>query len=165
MLTTDPVALTVDQDRDCTLARARSRALFTQLPDVLVQDPARDCCYLIPAAELARFETGPETWAGVDGGTVTFVIPGGDTIEEMPPFRQVADLEPSVLIQHRAGEKSYHLDFTALQAYRINGPGVGLNYGISFVIPQSTELFEELPSLRASLLQTQESGQVRFERA
>jgi len=83
----------------------------------------------------------------------------------MPPFRQVADLEPSVLIQHRAAERSYYLDFTALQAYRINGPGAGLTYGISFVIPRSTELFEELPALRASVLQTQESGQGRFRRA
>lgn len=158
MLTTDPAAVTDDHDRACAVARARSRAMLTQLPDVLVQDPASDCCYLITAAELARFGTDPDTWAGIDGGTVTLVIPGGDAIEDIPPFRQVADLEPSVLIQHRAGKRSYYLDFAALQAYRISGPGAELAYGISFVIPRSTELFEELPALRASVLQTQEAG-------
>ncbi|MBV9141504.1 MAG: hypothetical protein JO115_11400 [Pseudonocardiales bacterium] len=93
----------------------------------------------------------------IDGGTVTFVIPGGDAVEEMPPFRQQADLDPSVLIQHQAAGKAYHLTFDQLQTYR-TAESVAGRYGISFVIPHSTELIEELPALRAALLQTQEAG-------
>lgn len=88
---------------------------------------------------------------------MTFVIPGGDAVEEMPPFRQQADLDPSVLIQHQAAGKAYHLTFDQLQTYR-TAESVAGRYGISFVIPHSTELIEELPALRAALLQTQEAG-------
>jgi hypothetical protein len=146
------------EDRECSRSRSRARTLLTELPDVLIQDPVRHTAYLVPAPELARHEVTPEVWPMIDGGTVTFVIPGGEAVEEMPPFRQSPDLEPSVLIQHQAAARAYYLTFDELQNYRCEEPTAGKGYGISFVIPNSTELIEELPALRAAVLQTQESG-------
>ncbi|MGH8998832.1 MAG: hypothetical protein ACRDY7_05515, partial [Acidimicrobiia bacterium] len=81
-----------EDDRESSWLRSRSRTLFTELPDVLIQDPIRSSSYLISAAELAVHVVTSDVWPRIDGGTVTFVIPGGDAVEEMPPFRQEPDL-------------------------------------------------------------------------
>ena len=130
--------------------------VFEELPEVLIQDPLAVCAYHVPAEELAKFRAGADVWAKVGPGTVTFVLPSGDMIEEVPPFRQVAEEAPSVLIQFPRGEASYFLTAEDLLEYRIPQPQEyweGFT-GVSFVIPRSTELIEQLPALRRAALQS-----------
>lgn len=121
--------------------------------DVLVQDPSNACAYLLPPGELQQFEVGPKTWSRVTPATVTFVIPNGSLVDEVPPFVQAPDGRPSVLIQYPSGQRAYFLDFDQLQRYRIEQPNEKSGYGISFVIPRGTELVEELPGLMVAILQ------------
>lgn len=132
---------------------------FDQLPDILIQDPLHECAYLLPASDMNAYQTGPETWTQLDTGTVTFVIPDKDFVEEVPPFNQSLDQTPQVLIQYPQGHVSYYLTFEQLQRYRTEQPTQkGVGYGISFILPRGVELIEELPALRRSSLQSQEVG-------
>ena len=137
-----------------------AKVAFEQLPDVLIQDPANACAYLISADDLEAYKATPETWDHMGPDTVTFVIPDSDFVEELPPFVQTSDANPAVLIQYPRGNRAYLLTFDQLQAYRIPQPKThdDAKYGISFIIPRGTELIEELPPLRRSLLQNQENS-------
>src|SRR5688572_17217267 len=85
------------------------RRVFEELPEVLIQDPARQCAYDIKAEQLQRFEAGPEVWSKVDDSTVTFVIPNNELIDEVPPFLRAPELNPSVLIRYPRGQAAYFL--------------------------------------------------------
>lgn len=134
-----------------------------ELPDVLIQNPARSCAYLIPAAELSEYRTTPETLSQLTPSTITFVIPDESFVEEVPPFRRQPNAELSVLIQDPRRNAAYILTQEQLERYRCEQPKEGsLDYGISFAIPYGMELIQELPALRQSLLQNQESGSARY---
>jgi len=131
------------------------RRVFSSLPNVLIQDPARACAYYVMASNLTGHEVSPETWAKVNDGTVTFVIPNGELIDEVPPYLRNPELQPSVLIRFGQGQSSYFLTFDELQAYRLPQPECAPSEEqISFIIPRGTELIEELPALRRALLQS-----------
>jgi hypothetical protein len=131
------------------------RRRFESLPTVLIQDPARVCAYCIGPDRLAAFATTPATWARLDDSTVTFVIPDGDVIDEVPSFLRVPELRPSVLIRYARGRVSFFLSNEELQSFRIEQPQASLGDDtISFIIPKGTELIEELPALRRALLQS-----------
>src|SRR5437588_176842 len=89
--------------------RNEHRRLFQNLPNVLIQDPARNRAYWIPTHELEAFRASPETWARLDDTTVSFVIPDGEVIDEVPSFLRVPDTEPSVLIRYSRGQAAYFL--------------------------------------------------------
>ena len=131
------------------------RRVFDEVPNVLVQDPARGCAYRIAAERLPSHEVTPETWARVDDSTVTFVIPNGDLVDEVPAYLRNPELRPTVLIRFGQGQAAFFLSFEDLQAYRIPQPEVSVDDNqISFIIPRGTELIEELPALRRALLQS-----------
>jgi hypothetical protein len=128
---------------------------FPALPNVLVQDPARGCAYYIPAVDLGDFEATVATWGQLDDSTVTFVIPDGDLIDEVPPSLRTPELTPSVLIRYTRAEKSYFLTNDDLQRFRVVQPMDAFDpESISFILPRGTELIEELPLLRRALLQS-----------
>jgi hypothetical protein len=131
--------------------------VFQALPDILIQDPERECAYFLLASQLETHRTSKEIWERVGFGTVTFVIPDENFIEEVPPFNSCPDENPSVLIQYPHGETAYFLDFEQLQSYKVTQPLESVEYGISFVIPISVELIEELPAVMRALLQSGES--------
>jgi hypothetical protein len=132
------------------------RRVFEELPNVLIQDANRACWYYIPAQELRNFEAVPDTWTQVDTGTVVFVIPDGDLVEEVPPFIRPGESQPSVLIQYRRGEVAYFLTFEQLNRFARpwESEDVPENNLISFIMPIGHELIEQLPELRRALLQT-----------
>lgn len=131
------------------------RREFVTLPNVLIQDPARDCAYYIKAEQLQGFKTSEQTWSIVNDTTVTFTIPDGDLVDEVPSFLRAPELEPSVLIRYMRGKESYFLSFEELQQFRISQPRESFDsQSISFIIPRGTELIEEMPALRRSLLQS-----------
>jgi len=131
------------------------RRVFEELPGVLVQDPARCCAYSIEASELKTYEVTPETWAKLDDSTVTFVIPDGELVDEVPPYLRNPELNPSVLVRFGQEKGAYFLSFQDLQKYKIPQPETGFGAEqISFIIPAGTELIEELPALRRALLQS-----------
>ena len=131
------------------------RRIFATLPNVLIQDPARGCAYYIPAKELGAFEATPETWGRIDDSTVTFVIPNGGLVDEVPPYLRNPELHPSVLIRFGQYEGSYFLSFDELQRFRTAQPRESLDDNqISFIVPAGTELIEELPALRRAMLQS-----------
>lgn len=132
------------------------RRTFDTLPNVLIQDPARGTAYYIRAEELAEFQATPETWARLDDTTVTFAIPDGDVIDEVPSFLRAPELDPSVLIRYARGKSAYFLTFEDLQKFTVEQPTGSLDVtdSISFVVPRGTELIEELPTLRRALLQS-----------
>jgi len=131
------------------------RRIFELLPNVLIQDPARQCAYYIDAVQLQAFQATVETWSKLDDKTVTFIIPGDDLIDEVPPFLRTPELNPTILIRYPRGKASYFLTFEDLQAFKIPQPEQSLDpQCISFIIPLGTELIEELPSLRRALLQS-----------
>lgn len=132
------------------------RRIFDTLPNVLIQDPARGRVYFIKAEELAGFRTTPATWARLNDTTVSFVIPDGEMIDEVPSFLRVPEVEPSVLIRHSRSRSSYFLTFEDLQRFTVSQPTDSINTtdSISFIVPRGTELIEELPTLRRALLQT-----------
>lgn len=132
------------------------RRTFDTLPNILIQDPARYSAYYIHADELVEFQATPDTWAQLDDTTVTFAIPDGDVIDEVPSFLRAPELEPSVLIRHARGKRAYFLTFEDLQKFRVDQPTETLDVkdSISFIIPRGTELIEELPTLRRALLQS-----------
>lgn len=130
--------------------------VFEDIPDVLIQDPARGCAYHIPRDRLESFTAGPDIWAKVGPGTVTFAIPSGDVLEDVPPFMQNADIEPSVLIQFPKQQKSFFLEYAELVSFKIPQPDRypdGFE-GISFVIPRGLEFIEQLPAVRRATLQS-----------
>lgn len=132
------------------------RRIFERLPDVLIQDPPRDCSYFIESNDLAAFRSTPETWACVNDTTVSFVIPDGEVIDEVPSFLRNPELKPSVLIRYSRAQSSYFLTFEDLQRFKVIQTNEPLNTddSISFVIPRGTELIEEIPALRRALLQS-----------
>jgi hypothetical protein len=129
---------------------------FDTLPNVLIQDPARGIAYYIKAEDLAEFRTTAATWGRLDDSTVSFVIPDGEVIDEVPSFLRTPEIEPSVLIRYSRSQSSYFLTFEDLQKFSVTQPTETLNTAdsISFVIPRGTELIEELPTLRRALLQS-----------
>jgi hypothetical protein len=131
------------------------RRVFEHVPNVLIQDPARGCAYYIKADELHKHEVTPETWSRLDDSTVTFVIPNGDLVDEIPAYLRNPELDPSVLIRFGQGQTAFFMSFDELQAYKIPQPESSLDDDqISFIIPYGTELIEELPALRRALLQS-----------
>ena len=134
------------------------RKIFDELPIVMIQDPQRQCIFFIPAEELKKFKATTETWTKLNSGTVTFVIPNGELFEEVPPFINPGETEPSVLIQYRKDQTDYFLIYDQLEAYKVK-----LDHHfkednlISFIIPIGWELIEELPSVRRALLQSNTS--------
>ncbi len=92
----------------------------------------------------------------MDDSTVSFVIPDGEVIDEVPSFLRTPEIEPSVLIRYSRSQSSYFLTFEDLQKFSVTQPTETLNTAdsISFVIPRGTELIEELPTLRRALLQS-----------
>lgn len=131
---------------------------FPTLPDVLVQDPVRQCCYLIPADSLTRFRVRPADFLRLGSEAVTFVIPDDEFIEQVPPFLKSQDALPSVLVQHPAGSASYFLTYEELQLFKVPEGTELPSYGIAFVIPTGMELIEDLPPLMRAALQSGESG-------
>ena len=131
------------------------RRVFDQVPSVLIQDPARECAYYVGSTELQKHEVTPETWAKLNDSTVTFVIPNGDLVDEIPAYLRNPELNPTVLIRFGQGKSAFFLSFEDLQAYKISQPESSFDpEQISFVIPRGTELIEELPNLRRALLQS-----------
>jgi len=132
------------------------RRIFDTLPNVLIQDPARERAYFIKAEDLAEFHTTPATWASLNDSTVSFVIPDGEIIDEVPSFLRTPEVEPSVLIRYQRGQSSFFLTFADLQKFSVTQPTESLDTAdsISFVVPRGTELIEELPMLRRALLQS-----------
>ncbi len=131
------------------------RRLFDEVPNILIQDPARECAYFIGSSELKKHEVTAETWAKLNDGTVTFVIPNGELVDEIPPYLRNPELAPSVLVRFGQGQAAYFLSFEELQHYTICQPENSFDdTQISFVIPKGTELIEELPTLRRALLQS-----------
>lgn len=132
------------------------RRIFAELPNVLIQDPARDRAYFIKSEELAEFRTTPATWSQLNDTTVTFVIPDGEVIDEVPSFLRTPEVEPSVLIRYSRSRSSYFLTFEDLQRFAVTQPTNSLNVddSISFIVPRGTELIEEMPALRRALLQS-----------
>jgi hypothetical protein len=129
---------------------------FSSLPDILIQDPIHECAYLIPSERLREFETGPDMWTRLTPDTVTFVIPGIDAIEEIPPFSAAPENQPSVLIQFPVDQSSYLLPWDEMQAFQIAQPTeYADNFeGVSFVLPRGMELIEQLPAVRRAMLQS-----------
>jgi hypothetical protein len=105
---------------------------------------------------LAEFRTTPATWARLNDTTVSFVIPDGEVIDEVPSFLRAPEVEPSVLIRYSRSQSSYFLTFEDLQRFAVTQPTDSLNTAdsISFIVPRGTELIEELPALRRALLQS-----------
>ena len=104
---------------------------------------------------LGDFEATVATWGQLDDSTVTFVIPDGDLIDEVPPSLRTPELTPSVLIRYTRAEKSYFLTNDDLQRFRVVQPMDAFDpESISFILPRGTELIEELPLLRRALLQS-----------
>ena len=131
------------------------RRIFTEIPSVLIQDPARECAYSITASQLQEHEVKPETWARLDDSTVTFVIPNGDLVDEIPAYLRNPELDPSVLVRFGQGKNAFFLSFDELQQYKIAQPDSSFDdEQVSFIIPRGTELIEELPALRRALLQS-----------
>jgi hypothetical protein len=131
------------------------RRVFTDVPCVLIQDPARNCAYYIRPVDLQKHEVTPETWARLDDSTVTFVIPNGDLVDEIPAYLRNPELDPSVLVRFGQGKNAFFLSFEELQTYKIEQPTTSFDdEQISFIIPRGTELIEELPALRRALLQS-----------
>lgn len=132
------------------------RRIFDTLPNVLIQDPARERAYFIEAEKLVEFRTTPATWARLNDAIVSFVIPDGEVIDEVPSFLRTPGAEPSILIRYSRSQSSYFLTFEDLQRFTVNQPTEPLNAdnSISFIVPHGTELIEELPTLRRALLQS-----------
>ncbi|GGA58697.1 hypothetical protein GCM10007416_34850 [Kroppenstedtia guangzhouensis] len=131
--------------------------IFEDLPDVLIQDPHHEYAYFIPADELKSFQVSGETWEHVTPGTVTFVIPDENYVEEAPPFTQYGVESPSVLVQFPRDESAYFLKNEDLQKFRIDQPETQPVGSMSFVIPRGTELWQEVPKMRAWELQSGEA--------
>jgi len=132
------------------------RRTFDTLPNILIQDPARGIAYYIKAEDLAEFRTTAATWGRLDDSTVSFVIPDGEVIDEVPSFLRTPEIEPSVLIRYSRSQSSYFLTFEDLGKFAVTQPTETLDTrdSISFIIPRGTELIEELPTLRRALLQS-----------
>jgi len=132
---------------------------FTEMPDVLIQDPIRHRWFLVPGSKFESFRTSPNTWQDLGPNTVTFVIPDDEVVGEIPPFVQATDALPDVLVHWPRGNKSYLISYKDLQGFEVAaGAEKDVSYGISFLIPRGTELIDELPPLRAALLQSGESA-------
>lgn len=131
------------------------RKVFETLPNVLIQDPVRGCAYYLPCEALEQFRTSPETWLHLDESTVAFTIPDGEEVDEVPPFLRDSGLKPSVHLRYSRGKTAYLIPFEALQGFRIDQPTKMTedNNSISFILPRSMEMVEELPGLTRALLQ------------
>lgn len=128
---------------------------FDTPPDVLIQDPRRDCAYLISSDAFPKHLADSDVWGRLDAGTVTFVIPGGDVVEEIPPFAQASDMPLSVLVQDPGSNAAYFFSEEDLDAFRVDQPSEypeGFE-GISFLVPDGTELIDEIPTMRRARLQ------------
>lgn len=141
------------------LARVKAESKkerIENLPNIIIQDSIKNCAYILPSNTMDTYKVTVDTWSKIGSDTVTFVIPGEDYIEEIPPFSQVNTDRPSVLIQFPSNDTAFFLSFDDLEKYETNIPENQPEQSISFILPRGTELIEELPDLRISLLQTQE---------
>lgn len=126
-------------------------------PDILIQDPANQCAYLIPGDVVYDYRVMPEDLIRIGAGAITFVIPEDNYFEEVPPYRSNPEVGVAVLIQYPAGEVSFYLTLDQLQIFKVEQPTEHEGYGISFVMPTGMELIEELPPLMRAMLQSGES--------
>ena len=135
------------------------RKVYETLPNVLIQDPVRGCAYAISSDGMEKYRTNVDTWSNLNESTVSFTIPDGEAVDEVPPFLRDPGLSPSVLLRYPHGQASYFMSFEALQTFRTeqpNRPTEGNN--ISFILPRAMEMVEELPGLTRALLQSGTSG-------
>lgn len=142
------------QKKHDTISNAK---VFENLPHVLIQDSSFGCAYYIESGDLKRFKVSGETWEHITPGTVTFVIPDENYLEEAPPFTQYGTEKPSVLVQFPKGEEAFFLTHEDLQEFKIEQPKNQPTGSMSFVIPRGTELWDELPAMRAHDLQSNEN--------
>jgi len=124
-------------------------------PNLLIQDPLRNCSYLIPSEELQIRTTTAKTLQDVSNSTITFVIPDENFIEEIP-FSQSTSIEsPKILIQNPRIEESYLFEFDELVKFKTeNKMNYGEGYDISFIIPNGSDELSEIPVLMRDLLQS-----------
>jgi hypothetical protein len=85
------------------------RRIYEALPNVLIQDPVRGCAYAISSHEMEKHRTSVDTWLRLNEATVSFTIPDGDAVDEVPPFLRDPGLRPSVLLRYPHGEASYFI--------------------------------------------------------
>ncbi len=70
---------------------------FAALPDVLIQDPASGAAFFVTATQLqAKHKFDADDLQRVNGGTVTFVVPDEDFLQDAPPFKASPEVETSV---------------------------------------------------------------------
>lgn len=79
------------------------RQIYEALPNLLIQDPVRGCAYAISADEMEKYRTNADTWSKLNESIVSFTIPDGDAVDEVPPFLRNPGLTPSVLLRYLRG--------------------------------------------------------------
>jgi len=128
---------------------------FTKLPDVLIQHPTKSCAYYLTSAQLESYRADSEKFAKLRSGTVTFVITGGEIVDELPAFNQDPSDQPDILVRFPRDRTAYLLPYTELERYKVDQPidSFGDHY-MSFIVPGGMELVEEIPLLKKGLLQS-----------
>lgn len=109
-----------------------------RIPNIVIEDRARRSAYYIPAERIEDFRAGAHVWSKVNGRTVTFNIPSENPIDELPPYMQTPESNPSILIRHPAGKAAYFLTYDQLQAFIVEA-SVDSNTAnaLRFAIPRS----------------------------
>ena len=121
---------------------------FDELPDVIIEDPIHLRTFFIPHKKLVHFEASPALLKQVDTGTVTFVIPDQDSLNEIQPFVETSDGVSSFLIQFRKTKTAYFITYDQLLDFSAESSIAQNDNVIRFIIPFGLESVEDLPTIR-----------------
>lgn len=136
-----------------SLNKHKEQSTLDKLLDVYIQDPAKNCGYLITAETLVNKHLSKDS---VSGDYITFVIPDFKSITTAVPVFQQTYSETSAIRIHDLASKTDYI----ISRDELNGYIVELNefnpHGISFIMPIKSELIEELPAMARGLLQVGE---------
>lgn len=130
-----------------------NQEVFTDLPDVLIQDSKLAISYYIEAKELGKYVADENMNLE---NTVTFVITQGELLDDVN-LTNSSYINQSVLIKHSKSNTQYYIPFNKLEDFKINAIDQIEKIAdgcITFILPTGDELLEDVPNLSRAMLQS-----------
>lgn len=118
---------------------------------ILIQDTALKCFYFLSEDELEKF-SAPLVDKPIDADLI-FVIPNDAIIDELQPTEYTDGPILNIAVVDTMSKKLFQINREQLELFEIeNADNIGSDV-ITFSIPSSMELFEQVDLFRRALVQ------------
>jgi len=118
---------------------------------ICIQDPSNGSTYLLSESNLTPFAIDSNTdETSVD---VLFVCPADTLVQELPASRMTDSTTPTVQIVDPDNNRSWILQFSDLQRFRVPTPPSDGKDLAWFAMPSAKEVLAAVPAFRRALVQ------------